>query len=243
MKERQGTPVERVARSCQLAALAAVLAGTGAYSQEAPDPGPMNMETVLEFVDPNERISGGAVVGLVLYDAADEKSLGQIQAYFTAPVSEPIVMELATVDGRYRAKLKYDPVGPMLGWRTLSLNLDKSSILDGYDVQELALLMTVQSTGQAIPLRWGKRGRTDTVRVSLNSEGAYAYFAVPDEKKGRAVARACTPASKRSSFRFDSLCDIPIDIVSDKQSVLIIRKRGADFGKPITLDVLLKPDK
>lgn len=198
----------------------------------------LDMRTTAEFLDPEERISGGAAVGVIFYDATDSLRLDAAYVYFAEPVETALEMHLATVDGRYLATFDYEPVSPISGWVRLNLSLSKPEFLRNYDLNEIALLMTNADTGVAYPVRWGEQSRTDIVRVYINTEGAKSYFVTFDTEKNRHVSKSCTPASRRSSFKFDRICDIPVmDVI--KNEIEIVRKRGAGFGTPISIPVSL----
>ena len=199
----------------------------------------LDMRTKAEFLDQEERISGGSAVGVVFYEPTDSVQLDAAYVYISEPITAGLEMHLATVDGRYLATFDYVPSSPISGWVRLNLSLSKPGFLDKYELSEVALLMTNSDTGVAYPVRWGEQSQGGFVRVYVNTEGAKSYFASYDEEKKRWTARNCTTASQRSSFKFDRICDVPISDVDDNSQIEIIRKRGAGFGTPIRITVSL----
>ena len=199
----------------------------------------LDMRTTAEFLDSEERISGGAIVGALFYDPADKLRLDAAYVYFSEAVSEKLEMQLATVDGRYLVTFDYMPTAPVAGWVRLNLSLSNPEFLSQYDLSEIALLLANAETGVAYPIRWGKRAQASFVRVYINTEGANSYFVTFDTAKNRFSTRSCTKASTRSSFKFDRLCDVPVGDVLANNEIEIIRKRGAGFGTPIRVSVLL----
>jgi hypothetical protein len=198
----------------------------------------LNMRTTAEFVDPEERISGGATVGVVYFDKTDSPLLDSAHVFFAEAVAADLEMQIATVDGRYLATFDYQPSVSLKGWVRLNLSLSKPEFLSAYGINDIALLMTNAETGVAYPVRWGEGASTDTVRVYVNTEGARSFFAIYDSEKKRYVSKSCIPASSRSSFKFDQICEVPVtDIVEN--TIEIIRKRGAGFGTPIKIPVSL----
>ena len=230
-------------RCVLLASILAVLLPTGekAVAQDPMDSAPQTLEmrTTAEFLDEQERISGGAAVGVAFFDPADIVQLDAAYVYFSEPVGTKLEMQLATVDGRYLATFDYTPEVPIVGWVRLGLSLSKSDFLKNYDLNEVALLLTDAETGTAYPIRWGEQSQTDFIRVYVNTEGAKSYFVAFDTTRNRLAAQTCSVASRRSSFKFDRVCDIPVDDVLANNEIEIMRKRGADFGTPVQIDVRL----
>lgn len=227
---------------CTLAAL--LLVSSVALAQDSAIP--LEMRTKAEFLDKQERISGGAAVGVAFYDSKDSVNLDDLYAYFSEPVDTLLEMQLVSVDGRYVATFDYVPKEPISGWRPITLSLSNPDFLTDYGLNEVALLLTNADSGTAYPVRWGTGSETDVVRVYVNTEGAKSYFVMwepdpsdPKKKKGRWKTRSCTMASTRSSFKFDRICDVPYADVLANNEIVIMRKRGADFGTPLTVKVLL----
>ena len=214
-----------------------------AQNPDAADCPVLDMRTTAEFLDQQERISGGATVGIVFYAPSDSVRLDEAYVYLEGPVSSKLEMHLATVDGRYLATFDYPQSPEVSGWVRLSLSLSRPDFLNNYSLNEIALLMTNAETGVAYPVRWGEGAETDVVRVYINSEGARSYFASYDPETGRPTAQSCGSASDRSAFKFDRICDVPVADIFERTNIEIIRKRGAGFGTPIDIAVSLPPPK
>ncbi|NOX69977.1 MAG: hypothetical protein GXP15_12370 [Gammaproteobacteria bacterium] len=217
------------------------LAGRDAVAQRSVDEtlADLEMRTKAEYLDQQERISGGAAVGVTFFDPADVVQLDAAYVYFSEPVAAGLEMQLATVDGRYLALFDYTPDAPVSGWVRLRLSLTNPEFLENYSLNEVALLLTNAETGTAYPVRWGTQSPADYIRIYINTEGAKSYFVAFDTKRERLTTRSCIVASPRSSFKFDRICDIPIADVLANNEIEIMRKRGADFGTPLTIDVRL----
>ena len=197
----------------------------------------LDMRTKAEYVDPQERISGNATVGVIFYKPGDTVQLDGAFAFFSEPVNGPLEMQLATVDGRYLATFDYSSNKPHEGWVRLNLSLSNPGFLSAYESDEVALILTNATTRDIYPIRWGATEEGDYVRVHVNAEGAHSYFAVKDPTTGKRSARNCRQASRRSSFKFDRICDVPIADAAAANRIDIVRKRGAGFGTPITINV------
>lgn len=240
-------PIPNKSRQPHGALLAIVLAGalmtiSPSFAQvSASQPPPvMDMRTKGEFLDRQERISGGAAVGVSFFSAGDQVRADEAFTFFSQPVSSRLEMQLATVDGRYLATFDYDPPEPLFGWVRLNLDLSRPDFLSKYEPHEIALLLTDADTGSAYPVRWGKAEEAEFVRVHVNTEGANSYFVTYDEVRKRFSTRNCQKASARSSFKFDRICDLPVTDVLENNDVSIMRKRGADFGTPIDVTIVYK---
>lgn len=219
------------------------LACGGAFAQnDGTDDVPvLDVPTKAEFLDQQERISGGATVGVVFYAPSDAVRLKAAYVYLDDTASSNLEMHLATVDGRYLATFDIPERAGIRGWVRLNLSLSRPDFLDNYTVDEIALLITDADTGVAYPVRWGEGAEADFVRVYINSEGARSYFASYDPVTGRPTAQSCTSASEKSSFKFDRICDVPVADIFDRSRIEIVRKRGAGFGNPIDITVSLPP--
>ena len=160
--------------------------GTAVAQDSDTAPQPLKMRTTAEFLDKQERISGGATVGVAFYDSTDEVNLDKAWVYFSEPVNDPLEMQLSSVDGRYVAIFDYTPKQPISGWVPLELSLDHPDFVTNYNVNEVALLLTNARTGTAYPVRWSEEEETtDVVRVYVNTEGAKSYFVTFDAAENR----------------------------------------------------------
>lgn len=219
-----------------------VSVGAHAQNSDADELLVLNLVPKDEFIDPQERISGGAAVGIVYYEVGDQVQLDAAFVRIAEPVNDNFEMQIATIDGRFLATFEFDLVAQRSGWVRLNLKLGEPAFLGNYTLDEIALLITNANTGKAYPVRWGTRAEGEFVRVYINTEGARSYFASFDESQQRLTPRSCRAASKRSSFKFDRVCDVPVADVMQDGTIEIIRKRGAGFGTPIEVTVALPQD-
>jgi hypothetical protein len=224
---------------CALAALSLACSLGFAQGSDTVPQLVLEMDTTAEFLDKQERISGGAVVGVAFIGPDDFVNLDDAHVYFSEPVDKPLEMQLSSVDGRYVATFVFKPEIPVSGWAHLKLNLQHADFLTDYKLNEVALLMTNAESGTIYPVRWGAEEGTKVVRVYVNTEGAKSYFVAYDSASERWKTVSCKVASSRSSFKFDRVCDVPHEDVLANNDIEIIRKRGADFGTPLTVNVLL----
>ena len=196
----------------------------------------LDLTVISEFVDPKERISGGAVVGATFFDPDAEVRIDAVYANIPADFSAPLEVQIATIDGRYLAKLvSADPISTA-GWHRFDLPTQEHDFLRGYGTDEVAVLVSDVNSGAVIPVRWGGRGATEVIRFQLNTEGASANF-IDFAQGDKPKRKLCVPASHKSAFKFDQLCDVAAQQVSDDQGVRIMRKRGVDWGRPIQIKV------
>jgi hypothetical protein len=165
----------------------------------------------IEVIDPNEMVSGGAVVGINFHAKEDVFDLNAVYVYFTDEPSEFIKAQLTTVDGRY--VFEADPTHPTENlkgqWRRLSLKhrfeengskverpLNAAFLNENYNKEngnkdgdedldrEIAILVT-DSNHRAFPVRWGVKCETEIIRIRVNAEGADAYFIKLDDRDDR----------------------------------------------------------
>jgi hypothetical protein len=201
----------------------------------------LGLTVVSEFVDPKERISGGAVVGAVYLDDGAAIDLDAVYAHFPVEFEAPVEAQISTVDGRYLAELISDGAISASGWQRLELSTRQHGFLDAYGPEQVAILIIDADTGAVIPARWGAPGSTEYVRFQLNAEGANAYFVFYDENDDARPMR-CAGAPGTSSFKFDQVCDVPTEQIRDDRGfVNVKRKRGIDWGRPIEINVAVDP--
>lgn len=242
---------------CMALWVALMLSAVLSPAQDSPDE-PIASLTMdgFENVDPKERISGAATVGINYFKNGDEFNPNAIFVYFAdTPVSQ-LTTQLTTVDGRYIAEFTTAGItvedGAILEghWRHLKLNLEDQVPLNtdflkrNYN-QDSEIAMLVSDGGnKAFPVRWGSPCATDYVRIRVNTEGADAYvvsFEDRDKEKGKLVR--CDPASAKSQFKFDHFCDMHLQDIDNLDNVQIIRKRGATYEKAISVNISVPPNK
>jgi hypothetical protein len=173
-----------------------------------------------EVIDPQERISGGAVTGASFgYTGPTGKvALDELWAYFGGGggVSE-VRVQITSIDGRYLATFNseiQDP--PIKGWRQLKPEPDKpekelDKFLSNYSTDKIAVLVTSEPAGGdpiTYPARWGRCSLAKNVRVFVNAEGADAIFEFFGTD-GQWQHRACRTAGP-GSFKFDRICSVPV---------------------------------
>lgn len=215
-------------------ALAAVLglvhAGTALAQAPSLDP-----KSVTEFVDPDERISGNAVVGLAYLGEADGVGTGVLYAFLDAPPKGELTLQFNGIDGRYRLEAKYD--SPPSGAGPVPLNLGALShrnLLVGYDTGRGAVLLS-DSDGRRFPVRWGSGERPASIRVYVNAERAEAFFFRQDPA-GRQLVLCQTPPSVTPPFKFNRVCDVPAAQFA-AGPVQIQRRLGSRRLEPIVVDI------
>lgn len=208
-----------------------------------------------EVLDPKERISGDAAVGINFITpgkrgGGGKKSglqLDAVYAYFYDAPHGILQTTLTTVDGRYFAEFETSYSGIRKDdWAKLTLTrkdgqpLNTDFLEQNYDKdREIAILVTDSSTpAKSFPVRWGEPCATDEVRIRVNAEGADAYVVRFVEKAGGkrkgALAR-CTEASEKSRFKFDYNCDMQLADMLELETLQVIRKRGSTYEKPIPI--------
>ena len=213
-------------------------------AQETGVPPVLRLQTKSVFIDPEERVSGSATLGVAFVDPqSDPKSpvpLDAVYALLSRPPKAALEVQLATVDGRYVATFASKPDDATVGWVMLGLVLpaEHMKLLSGYSLDEIALLVTNGKTGAVYPVRWGRPQTTNVVRVYINAEGANAFFVTGGARR---KIMTCAQASDRSSFKFDRICDIPADDVRADNQVQIMRKHGADFSTPLNVEIVYPP--
>lgn len=206
-----------------------------------------------EYLDPKERVSGDAAVGISYLvpdgqgGAGEEADIGVVYAYFYDKPYGDLQTTLTTVDGRYFAEFETSASRIRKdAWAELTLKLKDGKPLstdfleDRYDRdREIAILVTDSSTpAKSFPVRWGEPCATDTIRIRVNAEGADAYVVrfvkQGDEKPKGALAR-CDEASGKPQFKFDHNCDMRVEDMQQLEELQVIRKRGSTYEKPISI--------
>jgi len=201
-------------------------------------------------IDPNERISGQATVGINFYKEDEKFDPDTVWVYFEdKPIGE-LKTQVTTVDGRYVLSASAMPRedSDLSGsWRRLQLRqkdtkeplstgfLKKNYNEDDED-REIAILVTDENN-RAYPVRWGTGCATNDVRIRVNAEGADAYFVSFDNENSKAELRKCDRASDKTQFKFDHNCDMRLQDIDELDEVKIIRKRGATYETAIPVRI------
>ena len=213
-----------------------------------------------ETLDPKERISGDAAVGISFVVPDDQGGTGKkpkldigvVYAYFYEKPLGVLQTTMTTVDGRYFAEFETSASSIRKNaWAELTLKLkggkpmSKSFLEDNYDRdREIAILVTDSGdpdnriAKKSFPVRWGRPCATDEIRIRVNAEGADAYvvrFLENSNGKPKGALARCDEASEKSRFKFDYNCDMRIEDMQQLKALQVIRKRGSTYEKPIPI--------
>ena len=212
----------------------------------------------VEVVDPSERISGNAAVGLGFVLGTDAIGSDRLWAYISPPAASKLKLEISSIDGRYYAEVEY-MTGPaqQTGWVALDLSLRSFAFVEknySNPMNEVAVLLTDAESSRVYPVRWGApHGNgakppaapkdADPIRVYMNTERAQAFLVV-----GGAPAY-CRDASAVSGFKFNAICDTTLGALKPAGSpeghgtingVDVYRRAGVRTLAPVTLDVRIQ---
>ena len=213
----------------------------------------------VEVVDPSERISGNAAVGLGFVLGTDAIGSDRLWAYLSPPVANKLKLKISSIDGRYYAEVDYvtTPPAQQSGWVALDLTLRSFSFVEkNYTspMNEVAVLLSDADSSRVYPVRWGApHGAaakppaaprdTDPIRVYMNTERAQAFLVV-----GGSPAY-CRDASAVSGFKFNAICDTTLGALKPAGSkedhgtitaVDVYRRAGVRTLAPVTLDVTIQ---
>lgn len=198
---------------------------------------PLAPTSVREFVDPDERISGGAVVGIAFVTPSDRINPALLYAFLDEQPSGELTLEFNGIDGRYAIRATYDDSGLANGVGVVALQLGQLSydkLLDKYSSDNAAVLLS-DAAGRRYLVRWGSAERAPEVRVYLNAERAEAFF-FAQTTEGRKMVMCRTPSSPTPPFKFNRICDVPAEQLA-AGPVQIQRRFGSRRMEPITLVV------
>lgn len=216
--------------------------------------------------DPDERISGNAVVGATFIDGSARADVNAFYVYFSRPPTLPFEIQLATVDGRYLASYTgaswvqstpspqnggpacLPPVGGPSGkWREPTADTCAGSPFCGWVQLKLELgdddqPPTVELNELAALVRDSSDQTYVTSWGACREQNTVRLYVNSEDTQAYFLTkddstRDCAIASSRSGFKFDRVCDVSIeDIIDDK--VYVMRKRGAGFSEPIEINVI-----
>jgi hypothetical protein len=170
-----------------------------------------------EFVDPQERISGGPIAGALLKpsDAGNPMwirgSLAPLYAFIPADVTT-FDVHIAAIDGRYLFTSKNnmgDLAGP--GWVKVPFAPREEKFLEeqGYSVEEISILVTpandIEGASQytVLPARWRE------IATDSNDDLLIQFKAGKFKAKMAGVACENLSSSDHHAFKFDHFCQIP----------------------------------
>jgi hypothetical protein len=190
---------------------------------------------IREFIDSQERVSGEAVTGVVFSVPGTEQRSNDLFAFTARPVAS-VLLELTTVDGRYFAEIEYDVNASAGEWLELELPASSIASLKGIDQQGVAALLTVRDDGTILPLRWSEPGATAHVRTYLNTERATAFYL----DRARTARGPCRTPSTPSTFKFDQLCDVPVEAIDTAGGRIEIERRsGVRRLSPVIVSIAI----
>jgi hypothetical protein len=212
----------------------------------------------VEVVDPSERISGNAAVGLAFVQSSDTIGSDRLWAYLSPPVAQKLKLKISSIDGRYYAEVDYvtGPT-PQAGWVALDLSLRSFSFVEkNYTnpMNEVAVLLGDADTSRVYPVRWGAPHAAaakppaspqdaDAIRVYMNTERAQAFLVFGGKPT------YCRDASAVSGFKFNALCDATLGALRQTEAapgqrivngVDVYRRAGVRTLAPVTLDVTIQ---
>jgi hypothetical protein len=216
----------------------------------------------VEVVDPSERISGNAAVGLAFVQPADTIGSDRLWAYLSAPVAPKLKLKISSIDGRYYAEVDYvtNPAA-QTGWVALDLTLRSFAFLEkSYPnpTNEIAVLLADADAQRVYPVRWGQPHSasakpatppappqdSDSIRVYMNTERAQAFLVV-----GGSPAY-CRDASALSGFKFNAVCDATLGSLRQAEKTApgqrlvsgleVFRRSGVRTLAPVALDVTIQ---
>lgn len=212
----------------------------------------------VEIVDPSERISGNAAVGVAFVQGADAIGSDRLWAYLSPPVARNLKLRISSIDGRYYAEVDYaTSPGQTPGWVALDLSLRSFSFVEknyANPMNEVAVLLTDADAGRAYPVRWGAPHSTaarppappqdtDALRVYMNTERSQAFLVLGG------TPAYCKDASTLSGFKFNAICDATLGTLRQADGapgqrvvsgVEIFRRAGVRTLAPVTLDITLQ---
>jgi len=211
----------------------------------------------VEVVDPSERISGNAAVGLAFVQS-DAIGTDRLWAYLSPPVAQKLKLKISSIDGRYYAEVDYvtGPTPPA-GWVALDLTLRSFSFVEksyASPMNEVAVLLGDADTPRVYPVRWGAPHAaaakppappqdSDSIRVYMNTERAQAFLVF----EGKPTY--CRDASAVSGFKFNAICDATLGALRQADAtpgqrivngVDVYRRAGVRTLAPVTLDVTIQ---
>lgn len=220
--------------TCSLALFVALvlLCGTGFAADATLSP-----NTLLEFVDPEEQISGGSTMGAMYFSSQDIVNPSALYAHFSEPTSGAVKLSINSIDGRYSGEAEYDIPPNFTGWAKLDFTTNHEKFVKGYSANEMAGLLTNVAEDTFYPLRWGAETETDTVRLYVNSERAKTFFYATDG--GSRKLTYCSSPSEKSGFKFNSICDVPAAQLKASNGIKIHRKFGIRNVDPIKVNVMM----
>jgi hypothetical protein len=201
----------------------------------------LTADSLVEVVDPQERINGDAVVGATYVDGDNHVNPTAVFAYIGSKPVGKLTLALVAVDGRYIVNVDYPPPAGSGGWVRLVLHDGKKNNLEGnlarYDnsASQIAASLT-DAAGNLYPLRWASGQGSDLVRFYINSERTDAFF-FHDTGEGRKL-ELCTLAPGSAPFKFNRLCDVPASNLAQGQFE-IQRRFGARRMPPIPVSLVV----
>ena len=212
----------------------------------------------VEIVDPSERISGNAAVGLGFVLGSDAIGTDRLWAYLSAPVAQKLKLKISSIDGRYYAEIDYvTSSAQQPGWVALDLTLRSFSFVEknySTPMNEVAVLLGDADTSRVYPVRWGEPHSkaakappapqdSDAIRVYMNTERARAFLVVGG------TPAYCRDASSVSGFKFNAICETTLGTLKQKDAapgqrivngVEVFRRSGVRTLAPVTLDIAIQ---
>ena len=188
---------------------------------------------VLESIDRDRRVSGDALIGLVVLQPDRGEGFRSVHAHFSEFQGD-LTLYIATIDGRYYAEIRYSVPELTNGW--LALSLPETTLVwlneEAYTQESVSLLLRSEASGQVIPLTWDTPILSGWVRAYINAERS-AGFVVDRSQR---VRIPCARPETTNMLIYNQICDFPTTAVSG-QAVEIQRRDGIRVMSSIRFSV------
>lgn len=182
-------------------------------------------DSVDESYSKNVEVSGEYLVGMQLETNNDIKSLHVI---FPKNSTGNLCVELSTIDGKYKAKIKHQIISPISGSIKVNFKSAYQDVMKDYSAQEIAISASLRNScdsniiSKRLISSWGDN-LTDELILLIRSSARKDVAYIPNKDKYIIKAK-CKKFRKSYNVSYDKYCVLKgIDLERMKE-IEIVRK-------------------
>ena len=185
----------------------------------------VSSDALNESYSKNVEVSGEYLVGVQLQANDDIKSLHVI---FPKNSKGNLCVELSSIDGKYKAKIKHQIAKPISGPTKVNFESDYQNILKKYSAQEIAISASLRDScddnviSKRLISSWGANV-TDELVLLIRSSARKDVAYIPN-KQEYTIKSKCKKFRKSYNVSYDKYCVMKGVDLGNIEEIEIVRK-------------------
>ena len=185
----------------------------------------ISADSVNESYSKSVEVSGEYLLGMQLVSKDDSRSL---HVFFPKDSKGNLCVELSSIDGKYKAKIKHEILNPVSGSTKIDFKSQYQDIMKDYTDQEIAISATLRDSchSNAISKRlissWSNNV-TDELVLLIRSSARKDVAYIPNKEK-HAITSKCKKFRKSYNVSYDKYCVLKGIDIDGIEEIEIVRK-------------------